>query len=174
MDLAKVSNDDLAGNATVRLTQGLLKAANEGTLLGWIEWAEPSLGAVPSEEALLVLIRYAIDTLGAKSKMSLREIAARLDSIKTPIAAKAIMSLTEQFRIEAKAEAKAEWLQKGLETGLQKGREEGLLRGTLIGQIQTLERLLKRAPTDLNELNRLEPDYLRALIVELERELEDR
>jgi len=170
VDLAERSRDELAGNPTVRLAQGLLRAAVEGTLLEWIEWAEPWRTGLPCRETVQVLFRYAVNAVDLESNMGLREFAARIDSGKTPIAAEAFMSIAERIRTEGKAEGKAE----GLEEGLEKGREQGLLRGALIGQIEALERLLKRGPTPVNDLNRMESGQLRRVIADLERQFDTR
>ena len=110
IDLAKLSNDQLEGNAAMRLVQGLLKAAMEEKLLEWLDWAEPLLRVVSSREFLHVLLLYAAN---AESNLDLRGFMEKIESAKIPNTAETIMSIAERIRIEAKQE------------GLERGREEG-------------------------------------------------
>jgi predicted transposase YdaD len=173
IDLGKLSREDLAGNAAVRLMQGLLKAVMEGSLPEWIDWGAPYLRTIDSLEFLRALFLYAAN---AESDLNLREFAARIKSANIPKAAETIMSIAERIRIEseqrgeARGEARGEQRgrQLGEQKGLARGREEGAARGALIGQIQALQRILKRAESTPEALDSLDEKQLRSMIAELE------
>ena len=59
-------------------------------------------------------------------------------------------------------------LEKGMKTGLEKGMETGLEKGQLIGQIQLIQRLLKRPSSPTKSLSHLGIKELEATLAALE------
>ena len=76
-----------------------------------------------------------------------------------PNAESAILSIAESIAEKVRVEATA------------KGKAEGLRRGSLIGQIQALERVLKRSGSSEATLDELNADQLSEKIAALEREI---
>jgi hypothetical protein len=72
----------------------------------------------------------------------------------------------ERERYEARLK-----MQRDISTGLYAAREEGRMEGELIGQIHTLERLLRRAETPATQLLALPLADLERLAQQLEAEL---
>ncbi|MFP4584507.1 MAG: hypothetical protein ACLFN9_14150, partial [Desulfococcaceae bacterium] len=64
-----------------------------------------------------------------------------------------------------------ELIQQGKEKGKEEGREEGLEKGQLIGQIQLIQRLLKRPQTPKESLRLLGTEELETMLANLETEL---
>jgi hypothetical protein len=164
IDLSDLQNDQLRGNLAVRLAQSLLKAAMEGKLLEWIDWATGLLRSVDSGEFLRVLLLYAAN---AESQLNLQKFVAKIKSANIPKAAETIMSIAERIRIESRGEGKQEGKQEGRLEGIQ----EGLARGELIGQIRILQRILRQPEGSHAELNSLDDSRLREMVAELERQL---
>jgi hypothetical protein len=65
------------------------------------------------------------------------------------------MSIAERIRIESRKQ----------------GEQQGLTRGALIGQIQALQRVLKRPQSSAEILEDIPADKLQGMIAELERDL---
>ena len=55
----------------------------------------------------------------------------------------------------------------GIKKGVKKGKEEGLKKGELIGEIRTLQRILKYSQSSTTELARKTLKELRALLKQL-------
>jgi hypothetical protein len=162
-DLAATREDDIPGNERVRAALALMKAVLESRVREWLEWAPPLLRAL-DPESLRMLFLYAVN---AETRLDLPEFLEKVRKQNIPNAETAIMSIAdsiaEKVRIEATAQGKAE--------GRREGQAEGLHRGALIGQIQALERVLRRAGSSEATLNELGADQLNEKIAALEREL---
>jgi hypothetical protein len=59
-------------------------------------------------------------------------------------------------------------IQQGMDIGLEQGMETGLEKGQVIGQIQLIQRLLKRSPTPTQSLSHLDITELEATLAALE------
>jgi hypothetical protein len=159
IDLAKLSPQQLAGSPETRLAQGVLKAAMEKDLLGWIDWAAPLLRIISSPDFLRALLLYAAN---AESEVDLRRFLEKVKSAKIPKTDETIMSIAEQLRMEGRAEGRSE------------GKAEGLERGAFVGKIQALQGMLGRPESTLASMAHVEATQLRAIITELQRELRDK
>ena len=135
-----------------------------------------------------MLLLYAVN---AETRLDLPEFLEKVRKQNIPNAETAIMSIAdsiaEKVRIEATAQGKAEGRREGQAEGRREGQAEGrregqaegrregqaegLHRGALIGQIQALERVLRRAGSSEATLNELDADQLSEKIAALEREL---
>ncbi len=137
----------------------LMKAVVESRVREWIEWAQPLLRELDTE-SLRVLLLYAVD---AETRLDLPEFLEKIRKQNIPNAETAIMSIAESIAEKVRAEATAK--------GKAEGRAEGLHRGALIGQIQALERVLKRSGSSEAVLDELNTDQLNEKIAALEREI---
>ena len=63
-------------------------------------------------------------------------------------------------------------LQKGLQKGMEKGMQKGMQKGQFIGQIQLIQRLLKRPQTPNESLALLDVEELETMLTNLEADLE--
>jgi flagellar biosynthesis/type III secretory pathway protein FliH len=64
-----------------------------------------------------------------------------------------------------------ELIQQGKAKGKEEGREEGLEKGQLIGQIQLIQRILKRPQTPQESLRLLGTEELETMLAKLETDL---
>jgi len=156
-DLAATREDDIPGNERVRTAMALMKAVMESRVREWIEWVPPLLRGLDAE-SLHVLLLYAVN---AETRLDLPEFLEKVRKQNIPNAETVIMSIAERIAERVRAEATA--------LGEAKGRQEGLHRGALIGQIQALERVLRRSGSSEAELDELNTDQLNERIAALER-----
>lgn len=155
IDLATISQENIKGNAAVRLALGVLKAAAEREFLRWAEWGFVLLRQIDSPEFLRALFRY---VLNADSGFNLKKLVEKVRSNQSTKAGEAIMSIAEEVRAEGRVE----------------GRLEGRLQGRAIGKVQTLQNLLGREEQPSEALAQLSSEDIAQLIAELEREVRQR
>jgi hypothetical protein len=120
-----------------------------------VDWAFPLLAeadrAKIGPDSMLPLYRYLLTVTGLNKEEFRAKLARSAISTDTT---QSIMTLADQLISE----------------GLLKGREEG----ALIGQVQTLQRLLGRAPDPLSALAGMPKEQLESMAARLERELGER
>ena len=166
-DLAATREDDIPGNERVRAALALMKAVLESRVREWIEWSQPLLRELDTE-SLRVLLLYAVH---AETRLDLPEFLEKIRKQNIPNAETAIMSIAESIAEKVRAEAAAQGKAEGRQQGRAEGRAEGLHRGALIGQIQALERVLRRSGSSEAALDELNADQLSERIAALEREI---
>jgi len=125
----------------------------------------------PRQSTLNTLLRYASSQL---PQSQLRQIQRHIFRGPRRILEKAMPTAAQFFIAQAKRAAVEEGLtigiRKGLQRGLQKGLQKGLQQGHVIGEIHTLQRLLKRPLTPASELRQKTLTALRDLARALRRD----
>lgn len=127
--------------------------------------------AKPRQSTLNTLLRYASSQL---PQSQIRKIQSQIFRGPRRILEKAMPTAAQFFIAQAKRAAVEEGLelgiQRGLQKGLQKGLTKGLQQGHVIGEIHTLQRLLKRPLTPASELRQETLTTLRGLAKTLRRD----
>jgi hypothetical protein len=125
----------------------------------------------PRQSTLNTLLRYASSQL---PQSQIRKIQSQIFRGPRRILEKAMPTAAQFFIAQAKRAAVEEGLelgiQRGLQKGLQKGLAKGLQQGHVIGEIHTLQRLLKRPLTPASELRQETLTTLRGLAKTLRRD----
>ncbi|EIP99555.1 hypothetical protein OpiT1DRAFT_04077 [Opitutaceae bacterium TAV1] len=146
------------------LTLRVLKAERLGgdSLLDDRVWDEALMQRVATD-ALARIINYIFGVSG----FDIVTIENKVASIQTEPVKRTTMTVAEQYIQRG--------IEQGIERGIERGREEGVRRGiergVLIGSIRTLQRVLGKPESAVNELEKLPPDRLQALHDQLAREL---
>ena len=170
IDLSFYGDEEIQGNSIFFATMLLLKYAMREELPERLEQIFDLLAKVhppaTAMEAFEAVLRYIVN---ANEHVSPDRLKRALQS-----------SLKEQGESLVSTIAQ-QWFQEGIEKGIEKGREEGIEEGIekgreegeLVGQIRTLQRILKLPVVSRQDLTSLGIEDLRKLAAELTAKLDE-